>query len=57
MRDGGSVRPSPGRGGIAGVGRSVGSGGRYDQLLKLYGLDRPAVGVALETDILAELLA
>ena len=42
---------------VSGVGRSVGSGGRYDQLLKLYGLDRPAVGVALETDILAELLA
>jgi ATP phosphoribosyltransferase regulatory subunit len=41
---------------VAGVGRSVGSGGRYDDLLKLYGLDRPAVGFALETDALAELL-
>lgn len=42
---------------VAGVGRAVGSGGRYDQLLGLYGLDRPAVGFALETDVLAELLA
>lgn len=42
---------------VAGVGRSVGSGGRYDQLFGLYGLDRPAVGFALETDELAELLA
>jgi ATP phosphoribosyltransferase regulatory subunit len=41
---------------VAGVGRSVGSGGRYDELLGLYGLDRPAVGFALETDALAELL-
>ena len=41
---------------VAGLGRAVGSGGRYDQLLGLYGLDRPAVGFALETDALAELL-
>ncbi|MQA92600.1 MAG: ATP phosphoribosyltransferase regulatory subunit [Gemmatimonas sp.] len=41
---------------IDGVGGSVGSGGRYDELLSLYGLDRPAVGFALETDALAELL-
>lgn len=41
---------------VAGVGRAVGSGGRYDELLSLYGLDRPAVGFALETDLLAELL-
>jgi ATP phosphoribosyltransferase regulatory subunit len=42
---------------VAGVGRAVGSGGRYDHLLDLYGVDRPAVGFALETDVLAELLA
>ena len=41
---------------VRGAGRAVGSGGRYDQLLALYGLDRPAVGFALETDALAELL-
>jgi ATP phosphoribosyltransferase regulatory subunit len=34
----------------------VGSGGRYDGLLSLYGADRPAVGFALETDMLAELI-
>ena len=42
---------------VAGVGRAVGSGGRYDGLLALYGADRPAVGFALETDMLAELIA
>lgn len=42
---------------VAGVGRAVGSGGRYDELFGLYGLDRAAVGFALETDELAELLA
>lgn len=41
---------------VAGLGRAVGSGGRYDGLLALYGADRPAVGFALETDALAELL-
>jgi ATP phosphoribosyltransferase regulatory subunit len=41
---------------VAGVGRAVGSGGRYDGLLSLYGADRPAVGFALETDMLAELI-
>lgn len=41
---------------VAGVGRAVGFGGRYDGLLGLYGADRPAVGFALETDALAELL-
>lgn len=40
---------------VAGVGRAVGYGGRYDHLLALYGADRPAVGFALETDVLAEL--
>lgn len=42
---------------VAGVGRAVGYGGRYDALLALYGADRPAVGFALETDMLADLLA
>jgi ATP phosphoribosyltransferase regulatory subunit len=42
---------------VAGIGRAVGFGGRYDALLALYGVDRPAVGLALETDTLAELLA
>jgi ATP phosphoribosyltransferase regulatory subunit len=41
---------------VAGVGRAVGSGGRYDGLLDLYGLDSPAVGFALETDAIADLL-
>lgn len=41
---------------VAGVGRSIGFGGRYDRLLALYGADRPAVGFSLETDALAELL-
>ncbi|HUE96293.1 MAG TPA: ATP phosphoribosyltransferase regulatory subunit [Longimicrobiaceae bacterium] len=41
---------------VAGAGRAVGSGGRYDRLFGLYGMDRPAVGFALETDTLAELL-
>ncbi|HEX6747795.1 MAG TPA: ATP phosphoribosyltransferase regulatory subunit [Longimicrobium sp.] len=41
---------------VAGVGRAVGFGGRYDGLLALYGADRPAVGFALETDALADLL-
>jgi ATP phosphoribosyltransferase regulatory subunit len=41
----------------AGAGRAIGVGGRYDHLLALYGADRPAVGFALETDALAELLA
>jgi ATP phosphoribosyltransferase regulatory subunit len=42
---------------VRGAGRAVGSGGRYDRLLGLYGVERPAVGFALETDALAELLA
>ena len=42
---------------VAGIGRAVGFGGRYDGLLGLYGADRPAVGFALETDALADALA
>jgi ATP phosphoribosyltransferase regulatory subunit len=41
---------------VAGAGRAIGVGGRYDKLLALYGADRPAVGFALETDALADLL-
>jgi ATP phosphoribosyltransferase regulatory subunit len=41
---------------VAGAGRAVAFGGRYDDLLALYGADRPAVGFAMETDALAELL-
>ncbi|CAN5804987.1 hypothetical protein BH23GEM3_BH23GEM3_21800 [soil metagenome] len=41
---------------VAGVGRAVGYGGRYDDLLALYGADRPAVGFALETDALSDLI-
>lgn len=41
---------------VAGVGRAVGAGGRYDTLIARYGADRPAVGFALETDSLADLL-
>jgi ATP phosphoribosyltransferase regulatory subunit len=41
---------------VGGAGRAVAFGGRYDDLLALYGMDRPAVGFAMETDALAELL-
>jgi ATP phosphoribosyltransferase regulatory subunit len=41
---------------VAGVGRAVAFGGRYDGLLGLYGAPRPAVGFALETDVLVDLL-
>lgn len=42
---------------VAGAGRAIGYGGRYDELLSLYGADRAAVGFALEMDALADLLA
>jgi ATP phosphoribosyltransferase regulatory subunit len=41
---------------VGGAGRAVAFGGRYDDLLALYGMERPAVGFAMETDALAELL-
>jgi ATP phosphoribosyltransferase regulatory subunit len=41
---------------LAGVGRAIGFGGRYDRLLALYGADRPAVGFALEMDAIADVL-
>jgi ATP phosphoribosyltransferase regulatory subunit len=40
----------------AGSGRAIGYGGRYDGLLALYGADRPAIGFALETDLIVELV-
>lgn len=42
---------------VAGVGRALGFGGRYDELLALYGAPRPAIGFMLETDALATLLS
>ncbi|HEX8391991.1 MAG TPA: ATP phosphoribosyltransferase regulatory subunit [Longimicrobium sp.] len=41
---------------VAGLGRAVAFGGRYDGLLARFGADRPAVGFALETDALAAVL-
>ncbi|MBB4636997.1 ATP phosphoribosyltransferase regulatory subunit [Longimicrobium terrae] len=41
---------------VAGLGRAVAFGGRYDGLLARFGADRPAVGFALETDALATVL-
>ena len=41
---------------VAGSGRAVAFGGRYDELLGLYGEGAPAVGFALETDAVAALL-
>jgi ATP phosphoribosyltransferase regulatory subunit len=41
---------------VAGSGRAVAFGGRYDDLLALYGEGGPAVGFALETDAIAELV-
>lgn len=35
---------------IKGIGKSVLSGGRYDRLLKAYGIDRPATGFAIDVD-------
>jgi ATP phosphoribosyltransferase regulatory subunit len=41
---------------VAGAGRALAFGGRYDDLLARYGSPHPAVGFAMETDALAELL-
>ena len=41
----------------SGCGRPVLTGGRYDGLLPAFGLDVPAVGLAIEVDALAEALA
>jgi ATP phosphoribosyltransferase regulatory subunit len=39
---------------VAGVGRSAGAGGRYDGLVGRFGRERPAVGVTLDLDTLAD---
>ncbi len=42
---------------IAGTGRSAGAGGRYDDLMGRFGRARPAVGVSLDLDTIAEAVA
>jgi ATP phosphoribosyltransferase regulatory subunit len=42
---------------IAGTGRAAGAGGRYDDLMGRFGRARPAVGVSLDLDTIAEALA
>ena len=39
---------------VAGAGRAVGAGGRYDELMGRFGRPMPAVGVSLDLDALAE---
>jgi len=39
---------------VAGAGRAVGAGGRYDDLMARFGRPMPAVGVALDIDAIAE---
>lgn len=39
---------------IAGAGRAVGAGGRYDELMARFGRPMPAVGVSLDVDAIAE---
>jgi ATP phosphoribosyltransferase regulatory subunit len=39
---------------VAGTGRAVGAGGRYDELMGRFGRPMPAVGVSLDLDALAE---
>jgi ATP phosphoribosyltransferase regulatory subunit len=39
---------------VAGAGRAVGAGGRYDDLMARFGRPLPAVGVALDVDAIAE---
>ena len=41
---------------VSGIGTSVLSGGRYDQLLKKLGRDLPAVGFGVKLDILLDAL-
>lgn len=40
---------------VAGVGSAIGSGGRYDNLLKNFGAEDPAVGFQLSLDLLANI--
>jgi ATP phosphoribosyltransferase regulatory subunit len=39
---------------VAGAGRAVGAGGRYDELMGRFGRPMPAVGVSLDLDAIAE---
>jgi len=39
---------------VAGAGRAAGAGGRYDGLVGRYGAQRPAVGIALDLDTVAD---
>jgi ATP phosphoribosyltransferase regulatory subunit len=39
---------------VAGAGRAVGAGGRYDDLMAQFGRPMPAVGVSLDLDAIAE---
>jgi ATP phosphoribosyltransferase regulatory subunit len=39
---------------VAGAGRAVGAGGRYDDLMARFGRPMPAVGVSLDIDAIAE---
>jgi ATP phosphoribosyltransferase regulatory subunit len=40
---------------VAGAGRAVGAGGRYDDLMARFGRPMPAVGMSLDIDAIAEL--
>jgi ATP phosphoribosyltransferase regulatory subunit len=40
---------------VAGAGRAVGAGGRYDDLMARFGRPMPAVGISLDLDAIAEL--
>jgi ATP phosphoribosyltransferase regulatory subunit len=42
---------------VAGTGRAVGAGGRYDELMGRFGRPRAAVGVSLDLDSIAEVPA
>jgi ATP phosphoribosyltransferase regulatory subunit len=42
---------------VAGAGRAVGAGGRYDDLMGRFGRPMPAVGVSLDLDTIAEVAA
>jgi ATP phosphoribosyltransferase regulatory subunit len=39
---------------VSGAGRAAGAGGRYDELMALFGRPMPAVGVSLDLDAIAE---
>jgi ATP phosphoribosyltransferase regulatory subunit len=41
---------------VAGAGRAVGAGGRYDDLMARFGRPMPAVGLSLDLDAVAEVL-